>query len=113
MNTLSLPAVTLTITVSLCLVFTFVVFFLHEQSRRFRSADRESLLPLNEETPRVVAAADHHERESHLHDHSHPEGQCGCRTGKKAPCPGCLKRHDPNLSSVPEAWRARSTAPGP
>jgi len=41
----------LTLAVSLCLVFTFVVFFLRENARRFSSAERDSLLPLGEETP--------------------------------------------------------------
>lgn len=44
----------LTLTISLCLVFTFIVFFLRESSRRrFSSAEREALLPLAEEMPRV------------------------------------------------------------
>jgi hypothetical protein len=46
----------LTLAVSLCLVFTFVVFFLRENARRFSSAERDSLLPLGEETPRLVRA---------------------------------------------------------
>jgi hypothetical protein len=48
-----MPVIPLTITVSLCLVFTFVVFFIRENSRRFSNAERESLLPLADETPRV------------------------------------------------------------
>jgi len=50
-----MSVIPLTLTISLCLVFTFVIFFLRENARRFRSAERESLLPLAEETPRVVA----------------------------------------------------------
>lgn len=46
--------VPLTLTISLCLVFTFVVFFLRENSRRFSSSERDSLLPLNEEKPRLA-----------------------------------------------------------
>ena len=49
-----MSVIPLTLTISLCLVFTFVVFFLKENARRFRSAERESLLPLADETPRVV-----------------------------------------------------------
>lgn len=42
--------VPLTLTISLCLVFTFVIFFLREHARgRFSSAERDSLLPLAEE----------------------------------------------------------------
>ena len=75
MNDLSLPVIPLTITVSLCLVFTFVVFFLREHTRRFSTAERESLLPLAEETPRL---AEHGQDEI-----------CTCRNGRKAPCRGC------------------------
>ncbi len=51
-----MSVIPLTLTVSLCLVFTFIVFFVRENSRRFSSPERESLLPLGEETPRVNAA---------------------------------------------------------
>lgn len=53
-----MTVIPLTLTISLCLVFTFVVFFLREQSmarRRFSSAESEALLPLAEETPRPAA----------------------------------------------------------
>lgn len=50
----TMSIIPLTLAVSLCLVFTFVVFFLRENARRFSSAERDSLLPLNEETPRRV-----------------------------------------------------------
>jgi hypothetical protein len=47
--------VPLTLTISLCLVFTFVIFFLREQMRgNVSSAERDSLLPLAEEELRVV-----------------------------------------------------------
>ena len=45
-----MSVVPLTLTISLCLVFTFVIFFLREHARgRFSSAERDSLLPLAEE----------------------------------------------------------------
>ncbi len=48
-----MSVIPLTLSISLCLVFTFVVFFLREQARRpFSSAERDALLPLAEETPR-------------------------------------------------------------
>lgn len=48
----------LTLAVSLCLVFTFVIFFIREQARRpFGGGERESLLPLADETPRPVRRA--------------------------------------------------------
>jgi hypothetical protein len=52
-----MAVVPLTLTISLCLVFTFVVFFLREHARgHLSSAERDSLLPLSEETPRVARA---------------------------------------------------------
>lgn len=48
-----MAVIPLTLTISLCLVFTFVVFFFREQSQHpFSSAERESLLPLSDEKPR-------------------------------------------------------------
>lgn len=50
-----MPVVPLTLTISLCLVFTFIVFFLREHARgRVSSAERDSLLPLAEENPRLA-----------------------------------------------------------
>ncbi len=52
-----MAVVPLTLTISLCLVFTFVVFFLREHSRgSLSSAERDSLLPLAEENSRIVGA---------------------------------------------------------
>jgi hypothetical protein len=48
-----MAVVPLTLAISLCLVFTFVAFFLREHARgRLNSAERDSLLPLADETPR-------------------------------------------------------------
>jgi len=67
-----MTVVPLTLTISLCLVFTFVVFFLREHSRRrFSGAERDSLLPLAAEAP-----ADSRHRPA---------------DGARAPCAGCLK----------------------
>jgi hypothetical protein len=53
-----MPVVPLTLTISLCLVFTFIVFFLREHARgRLSSAERDSLLPLADETPRIARVA--------------------------------------------------------
>ena len=52
-----MSVIPLTLTISLCLVFTFVIFFIREQTRRpFSSSERESLLPLADETPRLARA---------------------------------------------------------
>lgn len=80
-----MSVIPLTLTISLCLVFTFVIFFLRETSRRrYSSAERNALMPLADETPRVV---------KERHHHAHDDHECGCRSGKRAPCPGCLKNH--------------------
>jgi len=59
-----MAVVPLTLAISLCLVFTFVAFFLREHARgRLSSVERDSLLPLAEETPRLAASrprADNH-----------------------------------------------------
>ena len=53
-----MSVIPLTLTISLCLVFTFVVFFLRENSRRrFSSAERDALLPLAEENAQVARRA--------------------------------------------------------
>ena len=52
-----MAVVPLTLTISLCLVFTFVIFFLREHARgRFSSPERDSLLPLAEEASRLAHA---------------------------------------------------------
>ena len=49
-----MSVVPLTLTISLCLVFTFLVFFLREHTRGpLSSPERDSLLPLAEESPRL------------------------------------------------------------
>lgn len=74
-----MAVVPLTLTISLCLVFTFVVFFLREHARgRFSSIERDSLLPLAEEIPR-------HEHADVSDDASgNDDGRDG---GRQAPCP--------------------------
>ena len=50
-----MTVIPLTLAISLCLVFTFVVFFLREQAhRRMNSMEHDALLPLAEEKPRIV-----------------------------------------------------------
>ena len=49
-----MAVVPLTLTISLCLVFTFVIFFLREHARgHLSSAERDSLLPLAEENRQI------------------------------------------------------------
>ena len=80
----TMSVVPLTLIISLCLVFTFVIFFLREQARgTVSSAERDSLLPLAEEASRLAHAPAPHDSASH---------GCGCLEGSRPPCPGCLRR---------------------
>lgn len=82
-----MSVIPLTLTISLCLVFTFIIFFLRETSRRrYSSPERDALLPLAEEIPHVVG-------ENRGGQHDQDDHKCGCRSGRRAPCPGCLKNH--------------------
>lgn len=78
-----MPVVPLTLTISLCLVFTFVIFFLCEQARgRASSAERDSLLPLAEEEPILAHAPVSSDSAAH---------GGGCHDGSRPPCPGRLR----------------------
>ena len=74
-----MAVVPLTLTISLCLVFTFILFFLREHARgRLSSAERDSLLPLAEETPQLARASARQPLASHR--------GCGCEDGTRPPC---------------------------
>ena len=76
--------VPLTLTISLTLVFTFVIFFLREHARgRISSAERDSLLPLAEESPRLARVLA--QPASNVH-------RCDCADDGRAPCPRCSRR---------------------
>lgn len=84
-----MTVIPLTLAISLCLVFTFVIFFLREYSRqRFSSAESDALLPLAEETP-VPAGRSAGRRLPLPIQHAHHEAGCGCRDGTRVPCSGC------------------------
>lgn len=93
-----MSVIPLTVFFSLLLAGTFVVLFAREQRRRhFTSPERDSLLPLaDEQACEVGSEADH----EHGHEdvapagHRHGDGRCGCRTGTRTPCAGCLRRRD-------------------
>ena len=76
--------VPLTLTISLTLVFTFVIFFLREHARgRVSSAERDSLLPLAEENPRLARV---------LVQPPQNASRCTCLKGSPVPCASCLQR---------------------
>jgi len=89
----SMSVIPLTLTISLCLVFTFVIFFLREHSRqRFSSAESEALLPLADETPRLA-------RRSNKADSAEPSPTaesitCACIARGDTPCGGCQRRRE-------------------
>ena len=77
-----MSVVPLTLTISLCLVFTFVIFFLREHARgTVSSAERDSLLPLAEEELRLASAP----KKFTAH-------ACGCDDGDNPVCPRCSRR---------------------
>ena len=84
-----MSVIPITLFFSLLLAGTFVVLFAREQCRRrFTSAERDSLLPLADETPQLAAGGAQVPPEDHVH------GACGCRAGARPPCPKCLRRLD-------------------
>lgn len=92
-----MSVIPITLFFSLLLAGTFVVLFAREQRRpRFTSAERDSLLPLADETPLEVGADhDDNEPEDEAHaGHRLGDGRCGCRAGARPPCPDCLRRRD-------------------
>jgi hypothetical protein len=73
-----MDVVPLTLSISLCLVFTFVIFFLREHARgRVSSAERDSLLPLAEENSRLAHAPASHDSAAH--------GDGDCSGGRRSP----------------------------
>jgi len=96
-----MSVIPLTLFFSLLLAGFFIALFAFEQrSQRFGSLERDSLLPLAEEGTHSGAPVG----ASHSHDHDdhgkHGDEACGCRTGKRAACAGCLKRVRPSAPSI-------------
>lgn len=93
-----MSVIPLTLTISLCLVFTFVIFFLREHNRqRFSSAESDALLPLADEipqlanAPRTSGSSVPSENEANHYEHA-AGSSCGCQRGERSPCSGCLRR---------------------
>jgi hypothetical protein len=84
-----MSVIPLTVFFSLLLAGTFVVLFAREQRRRhLTSPERDSLLPLADESP-VLGT-----NPAPLAEHAHGGDHCGCRRGARAACPNCLKHRD-------------------
>ena len=88
-----MSVIPVTVFFSLGLVFFFVALFLREHRRRlFASAERDSLLPLATERPRVAGdgpAEQATKLERSFRTHSAHESRCGCARGERPPCSGC------------------------
>lgn len=83
-----MSVIPLTIFFSLLLAGTFVVLFAREQRRRhLTSPERDSLLPLADETPVTAGGAP-------LPPEGQADGHCGCHDGARPPCAACLRRRD-------------------
>ena len=110
-----MSVVPLTLTISLCLMFTFVLFFLREFSRRrFSGIDSESLLPLADETPLVItvtvaprATDQPAQAVESCGNHSVEEEKGTVCLGK---CAACRLRalHRPHLAAVSNPTPARA-----
>ena len=93
-----MSVIPLTVFCSLGLVFVFVVLFWREQRRRFGSAERDSLLPLADETPRLAhptptpAPAAGAPGAAEPEPTHHSADACGCTRGEHSPCAGCERR---------------------
>lgn len=86
--------VPLTLTISLCLVFTFLIFFWREYARgRLSSAERDSLLPLADETPLLERSRAPRAPARHGHDAA-DDGSGGGGDGSRLTRAGCVKRHE-------------------
>lgn len=81
-----MPVIPLTLSISLCLVFTFVIFFLRERlhGRAGGGAEHDSLLPLADDAILARAPAD-----SAVPMRA-PRAS-GCCTHENSPCAGCSK----------------------
>ena len=99
-----MSVIPVTVFFSLGLVFFFVALFLREHRRRlFASAERDSLLPLAAELPRLAGAATVHPAHAHEAGEVHSHGpddpaqaehasRCGCARGERPPCAGCARQ---------------------
>ena len=86
-----MSVIPLTLTISLCLVFTFVLFFIREQSQRhLHSAESDALLPLADETPQVVTTSSAAAAPARASLHAH--GGVGHVCKNNHSCDSCLRR---------------------
>jgi hypothetical protein len=100
-----MSVVPLTLTVSLCLVLTFVLFFLREYSRsRYSSPESEALLRLADEKPRLAqrsacAEVDEAKEERAAPGSHHLESKHVCHGNGS--CSSCQRRAARQSAQVP------------
>ena len=92
-----MAVIPLTLTISLCLVATFVLFFLRQSAHRaFSSAEHDAMLPLSDETPTpslgTVATAPVRGTSQSLAR----RGRCGCSVGAEG-----HEDHAPDMGQAP------------
>ena len=88
-----MSVIPLTLTLSLCLVFTFLIFFIREHSRsRMSSSERDAMLPFldekrkTREAPSLVISF----KDKPLSkQHAHKEGSCSDGKADHERCPDC------------------------
>lgn len=96
-----MSVIPLTLVISLCLVFTFLVFFLREHARsRLSSPERDSMLPFAEErssaqgtgTPALVISFKDRQPGAKEHHHEHGSGKCSEGKADHERCHDCPSR---------------------
>ncbi|MCB1234084.1 MAG: hypothetical protein KDM91_03325 [Verrucomicrobiae bacterium] len=97
----------LTTLFSVAFAVLFLALFVRDRQRRvFGGAEREALLPLDDEwdgsghhgQPRAHGSEDPPRAgEGHEEHDDHGEEGCGCLSGKKPPCVGCLRQQSQRM----------------
>lgn len=110
-----MEVIPLTLAISLLLSLTFILLFVHEFARPRRAgADRDSLLPLEDDMPRAAVGASPAPAQrarpeaAHGHDHDHGAGDEVCASKRKDGrcCASCQRRKDRTAGGVAAAARS-------
>jgi ATP-dependent Zn protease len=92
-----MSVIPLTLVISLCLVFTFLVFFLREHSRsKLSSAERDSMLPFGKEDSKVStspALVISFKDKAPKGRHENRTSACTETKPDHERCPDCRNRH--------------------
>ncbi len=92
-----MSVIPLTLVISLCLVFTFLVFFLREHSRsKLSSAERDAMLPFSEEDSKVQTGPElviSFKDRMPQSPHEKKDGTCSENKPDHERCPDCPGKH--------------------